>query len=118
MRDVYSWIFGIALLVTAEGLHAQQFMGVKIKEHTVCYGHSENHDYYVPPPEEFVRWKNGARTKTATIQVNYNGFTPQAQAAFQYAVDIWASLITSSQTITPGSGYFGRSYLYIGFCQL
>src|SRR5690242_18265183 len=26
----------------------------------------------------------------ATITVNYTGFTPQAQAAFQYAVDIWA----------------------------
>ncbi len=101
MGKVYRWLFGVVILTTgAGGLRAQQFMSVKMKNHTVCYGHTANHDFHLPPPEEYVRWKNGARTKTATIQVNYNGFTPQAQAAFQYAVDIWASLITSSQTIT------------------
>lgn len=36
---------------------------------------------------------------TATINVTYNGFTPQAQAAFQHAVDIWQSLIISPVTI-------------------
>lgn len=115
MRKIYSWLFGTALLVAAGGkLHAQQFMGIKIKEHTVCYGHTTNHEHYVPAPQEYIRWKNGARTKTATFQVNYNGFTPQAQAAFQYAVDIWSTLITSSQTITIdaywqplGSGILG-----------
>ncbi|QOI96437.1 MAG: T9SS type A sorting domain-containing protein [Flammeovirgaceae bacterium] len=101
MKNVYSWIFiGGSLLLTNTRLQAQQFMGIKIKDHTVCYGHTTNHDFYVPPPEEYVQWKTGARTKTANIQVNYNGFTAQAQAAFQFAVDIWASLITSSQTIT------------------
>ncbi|MDL5046741.1 T9SS type A sorting domain-containing protein [Oscillatoria amoena NRMC-F 0135] len=101
MGKVYSWLLSVVLLVTVfGGLKAQQFMGVKMKTHTVCYGHTTSHDFHLPPPEEYVRWKNGARTKTANIQVNYNGFTPQAQAAFQYAVDIWASLITSSQTIT------------------
>lgn len=37
--------------------------------------------------------------QTATINVTYNGFTPQAQAAFQHAVDIWESLINSNVTI-------------------
>ena len=32
---------------------------------------------------------------TATINVTYNGFTPQAQTAFQRAVDIWQTLIVS-----------------------
>lgn len=114
MKRIYGWIYPLFLIVYTGTLQAQQFMGIKIKDHTVCYGHTTNHDFYVPPPEEFVRWKNGARTKTATIQVNYNGFTSQAQAAFQYAVDIWASLISSSQTITIdaywqplGSGILG-----------
>ncbi|MGE3275264.1 MAG: fibronectin type III domain-containing protein [Vicinamibacterales bacterium] len=35
----------------------------------------------------------------ATITVTYNGFTAQSQAAFQRAVDIWASVITSSVPI-------------------
>ncbi|MCA0152268.1 T9SS type A sorting domain-containing protein [Winogradskyella vincentii] len=34
-------------------------------------------------------------TPCATFVVNYNGFTPEAQAAFQYAVDIWANSIES-----------------------
>lgn len=101
MRKVFNWILVfVFLLLASKEMRAQQFMGIKIKDHTVCYGHTANHNFYVPPPEEYVQWKNGARTKTANIQVNYNGFTAQAQAAFQYAVDIWASLITSSQTIT------------------
>ena len=29
----------------------------------------------------------------ANISVNYTGFTPKAQAAFQRAVDIWSSLL-------------------------
>lgn len=32
---------------------------------------------------------------TATFQVDYSGFTPQAQAAFQRAVDIWSTSIVS-----------------------
>ena len=34
-----------------------------------------------------------ARLNAATFVVNYNGFTPDAQAAFQYAVDIWSDLV-------------------------
>ncbi len=33
--------------------------------------------------------------KTASFIVTYNGFTPEAQAAFQHAVDIWEQLLTS-----------------------
>ncbi len=49
---------------------------------------------YAPKPSA----KN-ARTQAATFQVNYNGFTTEAQAAFQAAVDIWAGLISSPVTI-------------------
>jgi hypothetical protein len=52
-------------------------------------------DTFVPPPAEFEA--NGERA--VIINVNYNGFTPDAQAAFQYAVDIWSSLLTSSVPI-------------------
>ena len=53
---------------------------------------------------------------TATFQVTYNGFSPEAQAAFQYAVDIWAQHIASAVPIkvqanwTPlGSGVLGSA---------
>jgi len=56
----------------------------------------------IPPPAGFLQQRaNGVRTQTATITVNYNpGFSPEAQAAFQLAVDIWTSLITSPVPIT------------------
>ena len=47
------------------------------------------------PPDVFLERMNGMRAQTATFQVTYHGFPPEAQTAFQYAVDIWASLITS-----------------------
>ena len=38
-------------------------------------------------------------TKTAEFIVNYNGFTPEAEAAFQYAVDIWSTIVVSDVPI-------------------
>jgi len=49
---------------------------------------------YAPKPD-----KKNAKTQAATFQVNYNGFTTEAQTAFQAAVDIWAGLISSPVTI-------------------
>ena len=40
-----------------------------------------------------------AQERFVSINVNYTGFTPQAQAAFQHAVNIWAGQLTSSVTI-------------------
>jgi hypothetical protein len=68
----------------------------------------------------FVRPQLQSRLRTqadlVTINVNYTGFTPQAQAAFQHAVNIWASQITSPVTIhvdaefAPlGSGVLGSA---------
>ena len=37
--------------------------------------------------------------KTATFEVTYIGFTPEAQAAFQYAVDIWSTIVKSEVPI-------------------
>ena len=38
-------------------------------------------------------------TKTAEFIVEYNGFTPEARAAFQYAVDIWSTIVVSDVPI-------------------
>lgn len=45
------------------------------------------------------------RNPCTTINVTYTGFTPQAQAAFQYAVDLWASIISSSVPITINANF-------------
>ena len=39
------------------------------------------------------------------INVNYTGFTPQAQTAFQFAVDIWEGLLDSSVPITVDAAF-------------
>ena len=49
----------------------------------------------VAPPEGFQLRKG----TTADFEVTYTGFTPEARTAFQFAVDIWAFLITSEVPI-------------------
>ncbi len=53
---------------------------------------------FVPPPSSALRLNPNAPS-AATFNVTYNGFPANAQAAFQYAVDIWAGLLDSSMTI-------------------
>lgn len=54
---------------------------------------------YVPPPAAFSL--KAEQLVTADIQVNYIGssWTPEVTAAFEFAVSIWESLITSPVTI-------------------
>lgn len=70
---------------------------------------------FIPPPSPEMRLSPNA-PEAATFNVTYNGFSPEAQAAFQYAVDIWAGLLDSSVTIninatwTPlGAGVLGSA---------
>lgn len=62
------------------------------------------------PPADFLQARaNGVRTQTATITVNYSGFSPQAQTAFQFAVDIWQSKITSAVPIVVNANWIPLS---------
>jgi hypothetical protein len=70
-----------------------QFAG-KI-EPTICYAKYENENTYVAPPASFSQWNQGAKISTATFEVTYIDFSSEAKAAFQAAVDIWSTLITS-----------------------
>lgn len=54
-------------------------------------GIEEDANTFVPPPAGF---SFGGERSTAFI-VNFNNFPPEAQTAFNFAVDIWASLIDS-----------------------
>ncbi len=47
--------------------------------------------------------------KAATFVVNYSGFTPEAQAAFQRAVDIWAAILSSPVTIHVDASFVNLS---------
>lgn len=89
-------------LCLSYSLHAQKPMSIQIKDPIICYASTENHSHYIAPPEEFTAKKNNsARTNSANIEVTYIGFegVPQAQQAFNRAVEIWESLLNTSVTI-------------------
>ncbi|TYZ12566.1 T9SS type A sorting domain-containing protein [Hymenobacter lutimineralis] len=67
---------------------------------TVCFASTENAYTRIAPPESFLRAQRlKGRSINAPITVTYTGFTPAAKAAFQYAVDIWASLLKTDVPI-------------------
>ena len=63
----------------------------------ILYGTPENADTRVPPPplQKRSQRRDAFWTEQPQFTVTYNGFTDEARAAFQYAVDIWDSLIRS-----------------------
>ena len=64
---------------------------------SILYGTNNNANTSVPPPAMQQLSRNGNFLETAPSQfiVTYNGFTDEAMEAFQYAVDIWNTLIRS-----------------------
>ena len=64
---------------------------------SILYGTNNNANTSVPPPPMQQLFRNGSSLTTGPSQfiVTYDGFTDEAMAAFQYAVDIWNSLIRS-----------------------
>ncbi|NOS90886.1 MAG: T9SS type A sorting domain-containing protein [Cyclobacteriaceae bacterium] len=76
---------------------AQQLMSISPKKPVICYLDAKNKNTVIPPPAAYLKAKANpqARTATATFEVEYVGFSTEAQAAFQEAVNIWSTLIQS-----------------------
>ncbi len=92
-----AWFITLALLFSIS-LNAQNYCSHNGCSGVKCMGIiglDEQHDSFIPPPANF----DPQGERDVVISVTYNGFTPAAQTAFQYAVDIWASLITSDVPI-------------------
>jgi hypothetical protein len=103
--DMRRSLLVFAVLCCGYAVQAQKPMSIKIKDPIICYASSENHPHYIAPPEEYLRRAgrmgkpNSSNLTNATvIEVTYLGFegVPQAQAAFQKAVDIWASVLVTT----------------------
>jgi hypothetical protein len=66
---------------------------------TVCPADFTDANTYVPPPAEYYAYLKNRNLRVgaakSTFKVTYRGFSPAAQAAFQKAVDIWASILSS-----------------------
>ncbi|HLA64262.1 MAG TPA: hypothetical protein VK610_07525 [Rhodothermales bacterium] len=99
-RVRFAFAFGV--LITS-GARAQQApaeivplgtLPITLHLCTLPAGFAEHEDHVLPlmPPVP-------GEQPLATFQVTYTGFTPEAQAAFQYAVDIWAQHVVSSVPI-------------------
>jgi hypothetical protein len=71
------------------------------KNDIICYSKPENQNTVVPAPLAYLQWEKNKNFKTTatTFEVTYQDFPVDAQAAFQKAVDIWASLIESTVPI-------------------
>ncbi len=66
----------------------------------VCPGDFVDANTYVPPAKDVQAALKAKSSRTTaatstTFIVTYEGFTPEAQKAFQQAVDIWASILSS-----------------------
>jgi hypothetical protein len=102
LKMVVKRILPVLFLVTLSVCgFAQKYMTMKPKNPIICYAKDADAHTLVEAPEQFQRWKKDqlARTKTATFEVTYVGFSEQAKAAFQEAVDIWSTLIESDVPI-------------------
>ncbi len=89
----------IVLLISSVLVYAQESIpGRKI----ICPADPNHSDHFVPPPKSYQeRLVNGRSNISggANFEVNYIGFSNEAQAAFQKAVDIWSSILKSDVTI-------------------
>ena len=63
----------------------------------ILYGTQDDAGTSIPPPPVWKHAQSGnyLQMKPSQFVVTYTGFTDEAKAAFEYAVDIWDSLIRS-----------------------
>jgi BACON domain-containing protein/all-beta uncharacterized protein len=109
-----SCVAALALLVAA-GVRPAVRAVANRAERTVCELYLDPHDAFtrVVPPESAasVLGVDGGSTIAqpsaviSNITVNYIGFTPAAQAAFQAAVDIWKTQVSSPIPIVVDAHY-------------
>lgn len=88
-----------ATVLAVFSAQAQLVCGLQGYDHIGCehglQGTGEDQFTFVAPPANF---EFGAE-RAVVINVTYNNFPPDALAAFQYAVDVWASTLTSAVPI-------------------
>jgi hypothetical protein len=102
-------------LIAIPSLQAQMVCGLGEYQHQGCehglQGTGVDEFSFVPPPADF----DPNAERAVVITVNYNNFPTNAQAAFDYAVDIWASTLTSSVPIVIDANWQSLSGGTLGF---
>ncbi len=73
---------------------------IEVEYHSCPYTPSEESvDFYLPRSERVAQRMESRQAPCSNFIVTYNGFTPQAEAAFQFAVEIWENELDSSVPI-------------------
>ncbi|NEU65308.1 T9SS type A sorting domain-containing protein [Spirosoma agri] len=101
----------------AYGQFVQQLRTALPIPKTICYKTDQDFFTQVAAPEAFRRARQNPNLRTAataTFLVSYTNFTPEAQKAFQYAVDIWASLISSPVPIRIKANWVAQNAGILG----
>jgi len=108
MKRTILSLFWVIFLNTQNNLFAQQrFDGITV----VCPAGTGTSSLKISAPEEYLERPTYSRVtgaqNDAQIIVTYTGFDefPQAQAAYQFAVDIWSSLLHSDMPIYLDAGF-------------
>lgn len=103
MLNLVKTLLPFAALFVSYSLPGQGGAGIRFlkpQSGTVCYSSPRNAGTLVPEPKNFSSMKaSGAKTQAATIQVTYIGFSDEARASFEAAVEVWEALISSPVTI-------------------
>lgn len=88
-----------ALLLTLGVYHTQgqeSFKGPVI----ICPAETQPHEHYVPRPERMnSQYRTNAGAADPVFEVEYVWFSEEAKEAFQYAVDIWESILKTDVKI-------------------
>ena len=98
-------LFLILILFTAKISYSQQMEQLDAEVKIICYSSGIEEGTKVLPTNHYhpalaaYRSESTGQNGGATFEVTYIGFTEQAKQAFQRAVDIWASYISSDVVI-------------------
>ncbi|MCB0761169.1 MAG: hypothetical protein KDC12_06555 [Flavobacteriales bacterium] len=99
MKSLFTTCIIAFLLTLATPFQAQLICGLQNADHSMCcdglQAIEEDMFTFIPPPANFVPGEE----RSVIINVTYNNFTTAQQTAFAYAVDIWATNLTSSVPI-------------------
>lgn len=92
LRLIFVLITGLTFIGSAQEIWKKERIQLP---YPVCYASDETHQTHVHLPTDYFLRLKSASARQASIEVTYEGFSPEAQQAFQYAVDIWKNLIYS-----------------------
>lgn len=115
MRGRIFAVMFILGVITCFGQGDWKKEGIKLPR-PICYASNESHQSFIGPPREYFEHLKSASNQKATIEVTYVGFPPEAQKAFQYAVDIWKNLIYSPVPIRVQATWQSLSAGVLGSC--